>query len=145
MYYCQVFAKHSYSHTWKGEVFCSTMAGQETLKLLGCKNIYIEYFQRLFIKGKGKTNSKYKNATVLDNSCMTHNIFYLKTQNGYVPRSPNWSISYNFLYKKAPFFRPKGVPLRVIFSRMHFPCKMLGFGCRIGSYLVWIDTIHRII
>jgi hypothetical protein len=37
--------------------------GQEILRLLGCKNIYIEYLQRLFIKRKGKTNSKHETAT----------------------------------------------------------------------------------
>ena len=47
--------------------------GQEILGLLGCKDIYIEYFQRFFIKGKGKTNPKHKNATV-DNSCVLQKV-----------------------------------------------------------------------
>ena len=65
---------------------------------------------------------------------------YALSENSKWSGSPNWSISYYFLYKNEPFFSHKGVPPRVMFSPMYFPYKMPKFRCRTGSYLVWIDT-----
>jgi len=97
------------------------VSGQEILKLLGCKNICIEYFPETFYQKKGKTNSKNKNARVLVNSCKSQKACYRKTQNGQVPRSPNWSISYYFLYKKAPFFSPqRGPPTSDVLPNLFF-------------------------
>jgi hypothetical protein len=88
----------------------SAVPGQEILKLLGCKDICIEYLQRFFIKGKRKINSKHENAPVLDNSCRSQKACYRKIQKCQVP-SLNGSNSYYFLYKKEPvFFVTKGSP-----------------------------------
>ena len=88
----------------------SAVPGQEILKLLGCKDICIEYLQRFFIKGKRKINSKHENAPVLDNSCRFQKACYRKIQKCQVP-SLNGSNSYYFLYKKEPvFFVIKGSP-----------------------------------
>ena len=80
------------------------ISGQEILKLLGCKDICIEYFPEALHQKKGKTNSKYKNAPVLDNFCKSQKACYRKPQNGQVPRSPNWLISYFFWVKRHLFF-----------------------------------------
>ena len=56
------------------------ISGQEILKLLGCKNICIEYFPEALHQKKGKQ---------IQNSCKSQKACYRKTQNGQVPRSPN--------------------------------------------------------
>ena len=100
--------------------------GQEILGLLGCKGICIEYFQKLFIKGKRNTNPKHENATV-DISCVPQKAFLcLKTHNGRVSQTDRFTT---FCTKRNPFLCHSGVP-----------CKMPTFRCRSGSYLVWIEA-----
>ena len=135
MCYCRVFAKHSYSCTWKRAVFCSTRSRNiEAVRLQG-------HIHRIFpdaLHQKKREDKLYENATVLDNSCVAQNMLYLKTQNGQVPQTDRFLTT--FCIKRSLFFRHKGVPPRVMFSPMHFPYKMPTFRCRTGSYLVWIDT-----
>ena len=104
MYYGQIFAKHSYSCTWKWALFCNIRSGNlEAVRLQG-------HMHRIFSRGssskKGKTNSKYKNTPVLDNFCKSQKACYRKIQNGQIPRSPNWLISYFFWVKRHLFFSP---------------------------------------
>ena len=62
---------------------------------------------------------------------------YALSENSKWSSSPNWSISYYFLYKNEPFFRHKGVPPRVIF---HIRCQ--NFVAGLAHTLC--ELIHRI-
>ena len=86
-------------------------------------SVCIEYFPEALYQKKGKTNSKYKNAPVLDNSCRSQKAYYRKTQNGQVPHFPNWSISYYFLYKKEFFSLQRGPPHECYFPQCIFHVK----------------------
>ena len=106
--YCQVFAKNSC--TWKWAVLCSTRSGNlEAVRLQG-------HIHRIFSRGssskeeKGRQTQNMKTRLSWTILVWLTRFFYLKTQNGQVPRSPDWSISYYFLYKKAPFFSPQRGP-----------------------------------
>ena len=61
---CQLFAKHTCTWEWV------------VLRQL----ISITYFQRYFIKGKGKTHLKHESTTVLDSSCVAQEVSHFKFQ-----------------------------------------------------------------
>ena len=65
------------------------------MRLLGCKDICIDYFQRPPTNGGKATNLKHENTTVLNRSCVVQKVSFLKTLNGQLPRK------YVFLARKG--------------------------------------------
>ena len=101
VYYCQLIAKHP--RTWKWVVLCSTRSGNS--RLLSCKDIASDVFH---IKQKREDKLE-----TWQHNCPEQ---FLCSSKGFLSHnskwsgSPNWPISYHFLYIAHLFFRHKGVP-----------------------------------
>ena len=96
---CQLFAKHTCTWEWV------------VLRQL----ISITYFQRYFIKGKGKTHLKHESTTVLDSSCVAQEVSHFKFQKEQVTQI---DFLLFILLKKHLFH--KGVSRQCIF---HVKCQ----------------------
>lgn len=113
---CQLFAKHTCTWEWV------------VLRQL----ISITYFQRYFIKRKGKTHLKHENTTVLDSSCVAQEVSHFKFQKEQVTQI---DFLLFILLKKHIFH--KGVSPQCIF---HVKCQH----CVTGPPHILCEQMQRV-